>query len=146
MYKIKQRRPWSFFRFIVAFFALAAVGLGVGYAGGKLSGRTPEGEYVQKIAPTIAPEPELAESKAASKSSVDEPINTPSYEENFTYLVKYEEGETRVFNISEGKKTFSHTLPIEPASLRQEDLSMLREGVLLRTKDELLSFTVYFCS
>ncbi|MBE7027793.1 MAG: hypothetical protein E7407_01990 [Ruminococcaceae bacterium] len=146
MYKIKQRKSWSFFKFIVAFLALAAVGLGVGYAGAKLSRRTPEGEYVQNVSPTIDAEHELTKSKAASKTLVDEPAATPSNEEKFAYLVKYEEGQTRVFDISEGKKILSHTLPIEPASLRQEDLSMIREGVLLRTKEELLSFTEDFCS
>ena len=146
MYKIKQKRTWSFFKFTILFLSLAAVGLGIGYASAKLTGGSHEEEYIQNIIPTAPPDSKLPESKAASKQTIDEPADTSAPKEGYMYLVRYEDGETKVFNISGGKKTLSHTLPIEPASLRQEDLTMLRDGVLLKTRDELLSFTEDFCS
>lgn len=146
MYRIKQKKAWSFLKFTIAFIFLAAFGLIVGYAGAKLSGQASEKELVQTPIAPHSQGAELSESKAASKSSIDEPVNSAPKKDEYLFLVRYEDGETKVFNISEDKKTFSHTLPIEPASLRQEDLTMLRAGVFLKTKDELLSFTEDFCS
>ena len=74
------------------------------------------------------------------------PKETALPKELFMYLIKFEDGKTKVYNLSSGEKVFSHSLPIEPNSLRDEDLSMLKEGIYLKTKNELLSFTEDFCS
>lgn len=146
MYKIKQKRTGFFFKFTLLFLALAAIGLGVGYASAKLMEKTSEIENIQSITSAAPPDSNLPQSKAASGQTINEPAPSSAAEDEYIYLIKYEDGETKVFDISGGKKTLTRTLPIEPASLRQEDLTMLRDGVLLKSKNELLSFIEDFCS
>lgn len=148
MYKIKRKRTWHVFGFILAFFAIAAIGLGIGYAGARLSDRPEHTEYIINSpeplpAPTNAAPPE---SKAVLNLVETEAKETTLPKELFMYLIKLEDGKTKVYNLSSGEKVFSHSLPIEPNSLRNEDLAMLKEGIYLKTKNELLSFTEDFCS
>jgi len=148
MYKIKQKKPWSAFKFIISLLFLAAIGLGIGYAGAKITKHTPDSEYLYSF-PISAPEPtSLPETKAASSPVTSEPKETtaPKEEEKFIYLIILEGKKTNVYSLSGNQKTYSHSLPIEPNSLLPEDLTLLKEGIYLKTKDELLSFTEDFCS
>lgn len=147
MYRIKRKRPWLVLGFILAFLALGAIGIGIGYAGAKLSNKAPETKQLtytpEPLAtPTVAPQ----KSKAVLNLVETVPKETSLPKELFMYLIKFEDGKTKVYNLSSGEKVFSHSLPIEPNSLRDEDLSMLKEGIYLKTKNELLSFTEDFCS
>lgn len=146
MYKIKPKRTLSIFGFTLAMIALAVIGFGIGYACTKFMGQS---QNTELITPVQSQSPQLSsseETKAAFRTSVEAPPKATPLKDEYRYLIRYEEGTTKVYDISEGKKILSHTLPIEVASLRQDDLTMLRNGVFLRTKDELLSFTEDFCS
>ena len=148
MYRIKQKKPWSALKFIVALLALAIVGLSTGYILAKITEHSQENEYLHnppthQTKPTTPPE-----NKAVSKQIDDEPKETPEpkAEDKFMYLVILEDKKTNVYTLTENKKTFSHSLPIEPNSLRFDDITTLKEGIYLKTQDELLSFTEDFCS
>ena len=146
MYKIKPRRTLSVLGFTLAMLALAVIGFGIGYACTKYMGQS---QNTELSATFPSPSPHQAaseESKATFRISAEAPPKATPIADEYQYLIRYEEGTTKVYDISEGKKILSHTLPIEVASLRQDDLTMLRNGVFLRTKDELLSFTEDFCS
>ena len=147
MYKIKKRRSWSGFKFILVLFSISLIGLGVGYAGAKLAGRSQSPQELLHTSEPTFPSNDIPEqSKAVLKPVENAPKENDSPKELFMYLIKLEDGKTKVYSFSTGEKVFSHTLPIEPKSLRAEDQAMLQEGIYLKTKSELLSFTEDFCS
>lgn len=154
MYKIRPKRTMSFLGFLLVFLLLAAVGLGIGYAGAKLKEQATRQEYFENLPEEETEnlekaQKELAESEAASKSGVDdaaggEETHVPA--EEFMYYIQLDGTQTKVFSLQGDEKIFSHTLPVEPASLPDDDLAMLRSGLFLKSRDELLSFTEDFCS
>ena len=148
MYRIKQKKPWSALKFIGIFLALAIIGLSTGYILAKMTESSQKNEYLY-VTPTPTSKPiQVQKNKAVSKPLENEPKETPEpkKEEEFMYLVILEDKKTNVYSLSGDTKTFSHSLPIEPNSLRFDDLTDLKKGIYLKTKDELLSFTEDFCS
>ena len=148
MYRINRKKPWSALKFIAAFLALAIIGLSTGYIIAKISVRSQKNEYLYTL-PTSAPQPTPApKNKAVLKPIEDIPKETsePEVEEEYMYLVILEDKKTNVYSLSGNVKKFSHSLPIEPNALRFDDITALKEGIYLKSKDDLLSFIEDFSS
>ena len=62
------------------------------------------------------------------------------------YLARLENGDISIYTFHDGKESFLYTLDIYPGDLSQEDLSQLRSGVLLTSKQALTSFEEDFTS
>ena len=148
MYRIKKKKTWTAVGFIMAFLAIASIGLGVGYAGAKLSNQSLEEEQENSSPPPVTENTFLNEDSTVASKTLETEVKetTPPKNDEFMYLIALEGNKTNVYTLSDNKKLFSHSLPVEPNSLRKEDISMLKEGVFLKNKDELLSFIEDFCS
>ena len=56
------------------------------------------------------------------------------------YLARLENRDIAVYMVSDGQETFLYRLGVYTANLPAEDLLRLKEGVVLRTRQELTSF------
>ncbi len=146
MYEIKPKKTSYILFVVIGIMALSAIGLGIGYAGAKLSGRTPEGEYIERHTPIEITETEKQNSENFTEQQA-ETVNSGKLPENeFMYLIRLENGKTKVYSLSGETPVYSHELPVKPGALPPDDVASLKEGIYLKNKDELLSFTEDFCS
>ena len=149
MYEVKPKRK-SFVLFVVlCFMMLSAIGAGIGYAGAKLLGKSSESEFIQELNPASVVE-NTTTKKGENEDIANqeaEAVNSGSLPENeFMYLIKLENGKTKVYSLPGETPVYSHELPVKPGALPLDDLESLKKGIYLKNKEELLSFTEDFCS
>lgn len=146
MYKVKPKKP-RFFLFTIGLFLLAALGIVIGYAGAKISDNIKKSQSATENISVATQTPDFSAEQISKPVLLDEnPQNETLSENQYMYLIKLEDNKTKVYTLSENTKTYSHELPINSADLLPNDLEALKEGIYLKTKDELLSFTEDFCS
>ena len=149
MYEVKPKRKGFVFFVVLCFMMLSAVGAGIGYAGVKLFGKSSESEFIQEMNP-ITPLENTTIQKEENNDITNqeaEAVNSGSLPENeFMYLIKLENGKTKVYSLPGETPVYSHELPVKPGALPPDDLESLKKGIYLKNKEELLSFTEDFCS
>ncbi len=148
MYRIQKKRKGLLF-FVILFLCAFSVGLGVGYANIRNRIEEVEPEALREIEdiPRVRIPEEEEPGQAASAPLTEEPEKTEEPVVSISYWVEAVSGKVRVFTVDEaGVKRFSHTLPIEIESLREEDQKLFRTGFSLSSKEELLSFVEDFSS
>lgn len=149
MYEVKPKRKGFIFFVVLCFMMLSAIGAGIGYAGVKLFGKPSESEFVQEMNPASVVENTTTQKEANDDitNQGTEAVNSGHLPENkFMYLIKLENGKTKVYSLPGETPVYSHELPVKPGALPPDDLELLKEGIYLKNKEELLSFTEDFCS
>lgn len=145
MYQSPYRRRRGKLWIVLLFFCAVAIGLGVGYAGAKISTlpnrieATPKESSLPENSPApILPtyDPESPE-KAVSLSTTI-PADTPRMPAKEGFLVKTTDGKVCVFNINaDGTTTYSQTLPVSLGDLPESDRKKLEAGIYLETRTDL---------
>ncbi len=145
MYEVKRKRKKGFVVALFVFLCAFSVGLGIGYGGVKL-GYFGKKQEVPRVVPSAVPSPIPDRQASANLAEEAEASPSPSPKPQ-GYFVRVEGNRVCAFTVDEdGEKKFSHNLPIELGALREQDQQMLLEGIMLSSKEELLSLVEDFSS
>ncbi len=141
MYQVQKKKK-GFLFYIFLFACAFSVGLGIGYA--SIRHRTEEKKSeIKTDIPQIKSE-EKEEPGQVVSASLPEVTQAP---EETGYFVIEQDGRVCVFTTdSAGTRRFSHTLSIQLEALKEEDKKLFQEGIVLQTKEELLSLVEDFSS
>ena len=149
MYQMKPKKTSYILLIISGLLSLCAIGMGIGYAGVRVFQNKSADDFEKNIIADTEPEnapAEIEEVREVLKTEKDIFITPQPQEESYLYLIKLENGKTKVYTLSGNAVVYSHELPVEPGALPPDDINILKEGIYLKNKDELLSFTEDFCS
>ena len=144
MYQPQRRRKKGVFWFFAMLFVAVSVGLGIGYAGAKMSIFPGKIEAVPKNTTKNEQElPDKTDETITEEITAPVSLSTtvpfePETPPKSGYLVKITDGKVCVFTVdNKGNTKYSQTLEVYLGRLPESDQKRLKEGIYIKTRTEL---------
>ena len=97
----------------------------------------------EKLAETVMPQ-DVAEAAPVYQNA--QPLQDSQVTAVDHYVARFENNDISIYTSSGGKESFLYSLDVYAGDLPAEDMVRLREGIILKTKQELASFEEDFTS